>query len=109
MEIQCERTMAAARAPHPASHDAADGWAGPGVARTGTALAERDLPSPGLSPREIDVLNGLAAGLSEREIALRLMVFEPAVRAALRSIFRKLRVRSRAEAVANAAPPEGDV
>jgi len=46
------------------------------------------------------VLDGLAAGLSDREVALRVMLFEPALRATLQSIYRKLGVRSRREAVA---------
>jgi len=52
---------------------------------------------------EHGVLEGLAAGLSDLEIALRLMVFEPPVRAALRSICRKLSVPDRVGAAAQAA------
>ena len=53
-----------------------------------------------LTAREREVLDGLAAGLSDREVALRVMLFEPALRATLQSIYRKLGVRSRREAVA---------
>lgn len=102
MEIQDERTTSTV--PHPACTGAADRWTTPGAAPADAPLALRDRPRAGLTALETDVLNGLAAGLSEREIALSLMLFESAVRATLRSIVRKLRVRSRAEAVAHAAP-----
>jgi DNA-binding NarL/FixJ family response regulator len=52
-----------------------------------------------LTTRELSVLDGLAAGFSDREIALRLMLFERAVRAVLQSIYRKLGVHRREEAV----------
>lgn len=39
-----------------------------------------------LTARELEVLGGLAAGLSDREVALRVMLFEPALRSTLRSI-----------------------
>lgn len=71
--------------------------------------AERDLQWPGLNVRETDVLHGLMAGLSDREVALRLMLFEPAVRAALRSIYRKLGVCSRVDAIAYAATHRGTI
>jgi DNA-binding NarL/FixJ family response regulator len=73
---------------HPAYRRTANG-------RTRSAEA----PAP-LTAREREVLDGLAAGLSDREVALRVMLFEPALRAALRSIYRKLGVRSRQEAAA---------
>ncbi len=62
-----------------------------------------------MTTREITVLHALAAGFSDREVALSLMLFEPAVRAALRSISQKLRVRSREEVVAYGATHQGDV
>ncbi len=61
-----------------------------------------------LTARELEVLGGLAAGLSVREVALRLMLFEPAVRAALQSIYQKLGVHSGEEAVAYATSHRSD-
>ena len=48
-------------------------------------------------------MGGLAAGLSDREVALRVMLFEPALRATLRSIYQELGVRTRQEAAAYVA------
>jgi DNA-binding NarL/FixJ family response regulator len=50
-----------------------------------------------LTRREVQVLKGVAQGLSEREIALRLLIFEPAVREHIRSACEKLRVRARSQ------------
>lgn len=50
-----------------------------------------------LTRREVQVLKGVAQGLSEREIALRLLIFEPAVRAHIRSACEKLRVQARSQ------------
>ena len=76
-------------------------WAGSGAARP--------LEPPALlTARELEVLGGLAAGLSDREVALRVMLFEPALRATLRSIYRKLGVRSRQEALAYVASRRSD-
>ena len=50
-----------------------------------------------LSCREALVLRGVAAGLSHREIALRLLISEPAVREHLRSARRKLGLRAAME------------
>ncbi len=47
-----------------------------------------------LTRREVQVLKGVAQGLSDREIALRLLIFEPAVRAHIRTACEKLRVRA---------------
>ncbi len=47
-----------------------------------------------LTRREVQVLKGVAQGLSEREIALRLLIFEPAVREHIRSACQKLRVQA---------------
>ncbi len=57
-----------------------------------------------LTQREHDVLRLLRSGLANKEIALQLRVREGTVRAHLRSIFRKLRVSSRAGAVWASAP-----
>jgi DNA-binding NarL/FixJ family response regulator len=61
----------------------------------------RDLPAPGevLSPRETEVLNMLADGLGNKEIAWRLHISEHTVKFHIGSIFNKLNASSRAEAV----------
>jgi two-component system, NarL family, response regulator YdfI len=53
-----------------------------------------------LSPRESEVLNLLAAGLGNKEIAWRLKISEHTVKFHVTSIFNKLNASSRAEAVA---------
>jgi two-component system NarL family response regulator len=52
-----------------------------------------------LTARELDVLKMLAAGKSNKEIALRLSITETTVKSHLRRIFTKLGVLSRTEAV----------
>ena len=52
-----------------------------------------------LTARELDVLKLLAAGKSNKEIALKLSITETTVKSHLRSIFTKLGVLSRTEAV----------
>jgi len=91
MDVQHDRTTPPAVSPtfHGYRH-VANGRRGSGTAALLTA-------------RELEVLDGLARGLSDREVALRLMLFEPAVRATLQSIYRKLGVRTREEAVASLA------
>jgi two-component system, NarL family, response regulator YdfI len=58
--------------------------------------------SPGqrLSPRETEILNLLAAGLGNKEIAWRLKISEHTVKFHVTSIFNKLGASGRAEAVA---------
>jgi DNA-binding NarL/FixJ family response regulator len=58
---------------------------------------EAALPA-GLTAREVDVLRLVAAGLSDAEAARRLFVSVRTVNAHLRSIYRKIGVRSRAAA-----------
>jgi DNA-binding CsgD family transcriptional regulator len=53
-----------------------------------------------LTPRERELLDLLALGLRNREIAARRGVSEHAVHQALKRLYRKLGVRSRAAAVA---------
>ena len=67
---------------------------------------------PGLTPRELDVLAGVARGERTKEIARRLGVSERTAWAYLTSIYNKLGVDSRASAVAVAMergllPPQG--
>lgn len=56
----------------------------------------------GLTVRQLEVLPLLVAGLSNREIATRLVVSERTVEHHVTAIFRKLDVRTRAEATAHA-------
>jgi NarL family two-component system response regulator YdfI len=53
-----------------------------------------------LSPRETEILNLLSAGLGNKEIASHLKISEHTVKFHVTSIFNKLNVSSRAEAVA---------
>ncbi|NDD27344.1 MAG: DNA-binding response regulator [Proteobacteria bacterium] len=55
-----------------------------------------------LSEREIEVLQYVAQGKSNKEIADALVISEKTVKAHLRTIFRKLEVNDRAQAVAHA-------
>lgn len=55
-----------------------------------------------LSDREIEVLQHVANGESNKEVAKALIISEKTVKAHLRSIFRKLEVGDRAQAVATA-------
>ncbi len=65
-------------------------------------LAER-VGSESLSEREIDVLKLMAQGKSNKEIGSMLFISPGTVKSHVKSIFAKLNVNSRAEAVANAA------
>lgn len=56
-------------------------------------------PDPALSPREIEVLRMLAEGLPNKIIAYRLGISEHTVKFHLTSLFSKLNVGSRTEAV----------
>lgn len=53
----------------------------------------------GLTPRELEILELLAAGLSNREIAGRLFVSENTVKTHCRRLFEKLGARRRTQAV----------
>lgn len=64
------------------------------------AAPSREPPLEPLSSRERKVLRGLAAGLSNAEIAAELVVSINTIRTQARSIYRKLNVHTRHEAVA---------
>ena len=53
----------------------------------------------GLTPRELDILEAVAAGLSNREIAERLFVSENTVKTHAARLFSKLSARRRTQAV----------
>jgi two-component system NarL family response regulator len=73
----------------------------------GRVLSEVDAGSMGaiadLSPREREVLELMAEGLRNREIAERLFLSEATVKTHVRHLLDKLRLRNRAEAAAFAA------
>jgi LuxR family maltose regulon positive regulatory protein len=53
-----------------------------------------------LGERELEVLNWIAAGLSNREIAQRLVIAQSTVKWHINNLYRKLEVHSRTRAVA---------
>ncbi|MEZ5212593.1 response regulator [Gordonia sp. (in: high G+C Gram-positive bacteria)] len=65
-------------------------------------MAQMRDPGPTLTPREIQVLEAVAAGFSNREIARRMFLSEGTVKTHLTNTFGKLGVRSRTAAVAQA-------
>lgn len=75
----------------------------PRAAESGfAALSESGLETL-LTPREIEVLNAIGEGLTNKLIARRLNISLHTVKFHVESLFRKLRVRTRTEAVAKAA------
>jgi DNA-binding CsgD family transcriptional regulator len=76
--------------------------AGAPVAHVRATVTAMALPG-GLSSRELDVLRLVAAGLSNREIGLRLHISQNTVANHVRAILQKTACANRAEAVAYAA------
>ena len=72
----------------------------PGAHRRGEARPTQPISDDDLSERELTVLRLLASELSEREIAAELYLSFNTVHSHVKSIYRKLGVSSRAEAVA---------
>lgn len=70
-------------------------------AQVGARLAE-NLPRSGLSPREIEVLGYVAAGMRNKEIAHRLKLADNTVNSHIKSILEKLEVRDRTLTVTTA-------
>lgn len=66
-------------------------------ARAIITSAARDRVEARLTPREVQVLNLLAAGLSNKEISRRLSIQVTTVKNHVHSIFTKLRIRDRSE------------
>lgn len=62
-------------------------------------LADR-MVRPGLTPRELDVLRLVSRGRANKEIAAAMFVSEETVKTHMKSLFQKLGVHDRAEAVA---------
>jgi len=60
---------------------------------------EQAIRSSGLSSRELEVLRSMAEGLSNQEIADRLFISLPTVKSHSSSLFMKLEVKRRTEAV----------
>jgi len=90
------------------------------VGYAGRGRGKRRRPSAGwasLTPTELTVAGAVADGLSSPQIADRMIISRRTVATHLTSIFRKLRVSSRAELAASAvrhgdvpiASPEGQV
>jgi DNA-binding NarL/FixJ family response regulator len=65
-------------------------------------LTKRPGPRTTLSPREVEVLNLIAAGATNRDVATRLFITEATVKTHLIHIYAKLEVKDRAAAVATA-------
>ncbi|WP_434769798.1 response regulator transcription factor [Curtobacterium flaccumfaciens] len=76
---------------------AAAGSAAPAGADPGRSLAAR---FPDLTPRELDVLERIADGRTNPQIAAELFLTVPTVKSYVNQVFAKLGVRTRAEAVA---------
>lgn len=93
-----------------ALHTVADGGAvfSPGVARfvteavTGTAARPAPQVFPALTPRERQVLDLMAQGLTYGQISRKLVIADKTIRNHAGSIFAKLQVHDRAEAIVKA-------
>jgi len=70
-------------------------------AQVGSRIAE-NLPRPGLTAREIDVLQSVATGLRNKEIAFELGISEATVNAHIKHILEKLGASDRTHAVTTA-------
>lgn len=62
--------------------------------------AHRDLPEPGLSAREMEIMDLIASGMSNHQIAATCFISEKTVKNHINRIFAKLASGSRSEAIA---------
>ncbi|MFH8369461.1 response regulator [Streptomyces sp. NPDC018031] len=83
-----------------AIHDAAEGRTALSPPVAGRVMAQLRRPRPALTDRELDILEQLARGLGNREIARALFISEATVKTHLGRIYDKLGVDTRAGAVA---------
>ena len=91
-------------------------WLGLKLTRTKEVVVVREVPVPvpaggpfqrnearreqlGITPRELEILEAMAAGLSNREIAERLFVSENTVKTHAARLFDKLSARRRTQAI----------
>ena len=72
----------------------------PQISRTGTLKGERD---SGLTPRELEILQHIVAGKSNKEIASELNVSERTIKFHVSSLLSKFKVHSRLELVREAS------
>ncbi len=92
-------------------------WLGLKLTRTRETVVVREVPVPftgpferdekrreqlGITPREIEIMEAMAAGLSNREIAERLFVSENTVKTHAARLFDKLSAQRRTQAVQRA-------
>jgi NarL family two-component system response regulator LiaR len=92
-------------------------WLGLKLTRTQETVVVREVPVPvtgpfernetrreqlGITPREIEIMEAMAAGLSNREIGERLFVSENTVKTHAARLFDKLSARRRTQAVRRA-------
>ena len=92
-------------------------WLGLKLTRTRETVVVREVPVPvtgpfernekrleqlGITPRELEILEAMAAGLSNREMAERLSVSENTVKTHTARLFDKLSARRRTQAVQRA-------
>jgi NarL family two-component system response regulator YdfI len=71
----------------------------PGSLVPAMTMTSTELAAPPLTPREIEVLNALAEGHGNKQIAARLGISEHTVKTHLAAIFEKLEASNRTEAV----------
>ena len=92
-------------------------WVGLRLTRTRETVVVRDVPVPvtgpfernetrreqlGITPRELEIMEAMAAGFSNREIAERLFVSENTVKTHAARLFDKLSAQRRTQAVQRA-------
>ena len=73
--------------------------AGPGLVRSVRAPTRREIEALGMTPRELEVLQLIADGLSNKEMAERLFVSENTIKTHTSRVFDKLGASRRTQAV----------